>query len=351
MHPVRTARYAVTPRPIRQLSRVMYTATNPLGAAENAIIGAALNAGTQRHAGRRTRSGRSAGSGHQPSITYDSSMTAGQVRAAAGAVSNRRLAELMTVQRSRFAPAMRPLVPVATPVDPARIFAEWWMQRKKETRPWQRARRQLIKAELQLQAGARAAEMFAQTRAAQAAEQQRADGWWAALMAGNPGVVTAALGAAFADNPAPVRIMSAGGGHAVLVVSLPDIGVLPERKPHVTPGGRLSSKPWTKTELNDVYAELLGAHLLATIRETWAVAPSVTEVRLAGVIDVSGERHVMFDVSCWRHDGDWEDDSFGSTVLGLGLRGLRRIGRASEVRPWATSSLPEELIALVNRTR
>lgn len=205
----------------------------------------------------------------------------GQVRAAAGAVSNRRLADLMTVQRSRFAPAMRPLVPVATPVDPARIFAEWWMQRKKKTRPWQCARRQLIKAELQLQAGARAAEMFAQTRAAQAAEQQRADGWWAALMAGYPGVVTAALGAAFADNPAPVRIMSAGGGHAVLVVSLPDIGVLPERKPHVTPGGRLSSKPWTKTELNDVYAELLGAHLLATIRETWAVAPSVTEVRLA----------------------------------------------------------------------
>src|SRR4051812_22331621 len=56
MHPVRTAKYAVTPRPVRQLSRAVYTVTNPLGAAENAFIGAALNAGSHR---RRSTSGRS----------------------------------------------------------------------------------------------------------------------------------------------------------------------------------------------------------------------------------------------------------------------------------------------------
>ncbi len=45
MHPVRAAKYAVTPRLVRQASRVVYTITNPLGAAENELIGAALNAG------------------------------------------------------------------------------------------------------------------------------------------------------------------------------------------------------------------------------------------------------------------------------------------------------------------
>jgi hypothetical protein len=42
MHPARTARNAVTPRPVKQVSRAAYTARHPVGAAENAVIGAAL---------------------------------------------------------------------------------------------------------------------------------------------------------------------------------------------------------------------------------------------------------------------------------------------------------------------
>jgi DNA segregation ATPase FtsK/SpoIIIE, S-DNA-T family len=53
MHPVRTAKYAVTPRPIRQASRVVYTVRNPVGAAENKIIGAIVEAGSgPRRSGR-----------------------------------------------------------------------------------------------------------------------------------------------------------------------------------------------------------------------------------------------------------------------------------------------------------
>jgi hypothetical protein len=50
-HPARTVKYAVTPRPVRQVSRAVYTVRNPLGAAENKVMGAALNAGRGR---RRT---------------------------------------------------------------------------------------------------------------------------------------------------------------------------------------------------------------------------------------------------------------------------------------------------------
>lgn len=350
MHPARTARHAVTPRPIKQLSRGMYTVTNPLGAAENALIGSALNAGGKRKGSSRRRSGGSSGRGTQPATTYAGGMTAGQVRAAEGAASNQQLAQLMAVQRSRFTPASRPLVPAATPVDPDPIFAAWWAQQKKDTRFWQRARRRQLQAELHAQADVRSAEMFTQAEATQAAEQQRADAWWAALLAGDPAVVTHALDAAFADNPAAVYIISATSDQLVCVVSLPDISVLPERKPHVTPGGRRSSKPWTKTELNDVYAELLGAHLLATARETWAVAPSVTQARIAGVIHSSGENNVMFDVTCQRQDVNWENDRYGTTFLSHAARGLQRVGRTREVQPWAPTSLPDALVALVKRS-
>lgn len=44
----------------------------------------------------------------------------------------------------------------------------------------------------------------------------------------------------------------------------------------------MSSKAWTTTEFNDVYASLLGAHLLATVRETWATAPSLVRLKVTG---------------------------------------------------------------------
>jgi hypothetical protein len=77
-----------------------------------------------------------------------------------------------------------------------------------------------------------------------------------ALSQGESIVMTAALNAAFADNPAPVVVIEASGSSAVLELELPGLDVLPEKKAHVTPSGRLSSKAWTKTELNQVYAEL-----------------------------------------------------------------------------------------------
>lgn len=54
MHPARTVRKAVTPKPVRQASRAAYTVRHPVGAAENKVIGAALNGGRSR---RRTRRG------------------------------------------------------------------------------------------------------------------------------------------------------------------------------------------------------------------------------------------------------------------------------------------------------
>jgi hypothetical protein len=42
VHPARTARNAITPRPVKQVRRAAYTVKHPVGAAENAAIGAVL---------------------------------------------------------------------------------------------------------------------------------------------------------------------------------------------------------------------------------------------------------------------------------------------------------------------
>jgi hypothetical protein len=346
MHPVRTARRAVTPRPVRQASRAVYTVTNPLGAAENAVIDAALNAG-RIHRGRSA--GTTRGGGRSAAASPAGGLTASELRAAEGAASHDHLAELMAVQRSRFAPAQRPEIPAPEPVDAQQITAELWLLRKAEVPFWRRRQRQEIRATVQADARVRADRRLAELQAEHAAEQRRADEWWTALIRGDAAVVTAALKAAFADNPAPVTVRAASGSDASLVVWLPGIDVLPDRKAHITTGGRLSSKAWTKTERNDVYAELLGAHLLATLRETWAVAPSLTRVRVVGIATRTATNtggDVLFDVTSDCATGSWDDDRFGIRLLEAD-GGLLRTGRTREVCGYPADSIAPDLSALL----
>ena len=49
-----------------------------------------------------------------------------------------------------------------------------------------------------------------------------------------------------------------------------------------------------------MYAKLLGAHILATARETWAVAPSLSNLRIIGLRLANDEGEVLFDVDAVR---------------------------------------------------
>jgi hypothetical protein len=327
MHPVRTAKRAVTPRSVRQLSRAAYTVTNPLGAAENALIGAALGGGGSR---RRTSTRPEPAKRAVPTT-----MTAADLRAVEAATSDSQLAALMAVQRERFALAQRPIIADPLQVDPAPFAHEEWRRRKHETRVWQRARRVQLRTEVAGYAQAVAAERYTQACQQQRVQQSQADRWWQALNAGDPSVLTAALAAAFADNPAPVEIIRAGGDASVLRVWLPGIEVLPERRAAVTPTGRRSTKAWTKTDRNEVYATVLGAHLLATAREAWAVAPSLARMQIGGMRRLpDGSMELLFDVAVSRSQGRWSDDDWGTHVLANVPRGLNRVGRTQEVRAW-----------------
>ena len=139
MHPVRTAKNAVSPRSVKQVRRGIYTVRNPLGAAENALIGSVLNAGS----GRR----RSSGSGGRSSaaslpVALPGGVFVGTgVRAGEARRSADQLASLMAVQRDRFAPAVRPQVSDPIPPDRVAMQKAFW-ERLGTARPsfWQRQR-------------------------------------------------------------------------------------------------------------------------------------------------------------------------------------------------------------------
>ncbi len=333
-HPVRTVKRAVTPRPVRRVSRAIYTVTNPLGAAENLLLNSVTSS---RSRGRRTTSG-SRGRSTRPATSRATpaspAVSPTDVRAAEGAAAHNHLAELMAVQRERFTPAQRPMIPVPPSIDPAVIEQQEWAKIKHEARPWQRARRRELRQSAANRAMQHATELNARDREHHRIQQAQADAWWAALQRGAAQVLRAALDAAFADNPAPVMVTRAERHHADLIVLLPGLDVLPMKKAHVTPTGRLSSKAWTKTELNDLYADLLGAHLLATVREAWATGPSLTHLKVTGIRRGPGnaDEH-LFDVEVDRSGVAWHDDHAGATVLRAAPHGLNRVGRTREVRP------------------
>lgn len=116
---------------------------------------------------------------------------------------------------------------------------------------------------------------------ARAAEQQELDDAWAKLQANDPEVTLPALKKAFADNEAPATAIECDGNRTTVVMrfSEPE-GIVPERKPARTPTGKRTLKKRTKTEVNALYLEALGSNVLATVKETFAVAPGTEIVEL-----------------------------------------------------------------------
>jgi hypothetical protein len=334
MHPVRTARHAVTPRPVRQVSRALYTVTNPLGAAENALIGSAL-----RGRSRRSRSDGASRGRSSSQVT----VTVSGVRATEAVEVHDALEGLFAVQRERFAPTQAPVLPYPQPEDPTKIAAVEWARRKGEVPVWRVGARKKLRGETTFFGQVEATCRFQIAQEERQRAQGEADRWWLALTNGHAATVGRALKAAFADNVAPVGIEGCDGFHATLVLVLPGPEVLPSKKAHITPSGRLSSKRWTKTELNAVYAELLGAHLLATLRETWAVAPSLKQTRVVGARPNGRSADILFDVNVLRSQTGWHEDGYGSAILDEARWGLHRTGRTGEVCGWPTNELSGDI--------
>lgn len=121
-----------------------------------------------------------------------------------------------------------------------------------------------------------------QRRAAErASEQAELDAEWKRLQANEPATTIATLEQAFADNESPAAPLNCEGKRTTVVMQFPlPETVVPERKSALTPGGKRTLKKRTKTETNALYLEALGSNVLATVKETFAVAPGTDIVQM-----------------------------------------------------------------------
>jgi hypothetical protein len=190
---------------------------------------------------------------------------------------------LTSLHRAEFAPAAEPHLAPPAATNVAALTSQlqakaisavpWWQLRVRRD-----ARRSAawtgpgLAAEMDNKAAAEHQQLVAQS-----AER------WTRLLANDPETVLEELEAAFADNESPAAAVSCRGDQVDVVVLFPDINLVPEVKPAMTPGGKPTVKPRTKTERNAIYAYARGGTVLATVKEGFAVAPAIKEISIAVV--------------------------------------------------------------------
>lgn len=195
---------------------------------------------------------------------------------------------LLTLHHEEFEVARRPVLPQPAGPDVEALIEERKQQALQGVSFFDRDARRHATQWAQ-DAGRRDAEQQWQQSLALHAEQQQAlTEHWNQLIAHDADVVHDVLEDAFEDNQSPAACLdvgkdlssAAGIRFATVLVLFGPVDQIPERQPAVTATGQPTLRKRTKTERNDFYVKALGATVLATVKEGFAVAPSINEFRV-----------------------------------------------------------------------
>jgi hypothetical protein len=221
--------------------------------------------------------------------TVNRELAAAARREAAGAKADEagRLADALSaiveLHRAEFAPARPPVAPPPPGVDRDAVRRRHVAAAKAETSIFARRARRAAIQEAERRASAEVTSTEEHYRAQRVAWQAHLDQEWAALAANDPDTVLATLARAFEDNEAAAAAVGVHGAEVSLVVVVPAPDAVPERRPTTTPAGNLSLKTLTKGEAAELYRLLVAGHVLATVKECFAVAPGLTSARVVAV--------------------------------------------------------------------
>ncbi len=191
---------------------------------------------------------------------------------------------LVTLHHEAFDPA----VPRSLPAPAATDISSLSMQMQKAATKGIGVFKRADRREARVRAHSAAVELGRQqdvaNAEAHALEVGLAQSEWQRLISHDPETVMAALEAAFADNASESTCVDvgadAGGRYATVVILVGPGTIVPDRTPAFTPTGRPTAKRRTKSERNALYVDALGSSVLATVREAFAVAPSVDTARI-----------------------------------------------------------------------
>jgi hypothetical protein len=126
-------------------------------------------------------------------------------------------------------------------------------------------------------------ELEAASQAQYVAVQQEIGELWQRLSTNDPDVLLAVLSHAFQNSGAQAAALGVWDAEVQLALLVPDLATLPERHPTTTAAGNLSLKKFTKGEMADLYKQLVAGLVLAIAKEAFALAPSVSDVRIVAL--------------------------------------------------------------------
>jgi hypothetical protein len=106
-------------------------------------------------------------------------------------------------------------------------------------------------------------------------QQEQLDMAWERLQSNEPTTVMASLEQAFADNDAPATPIDCEDGRATVTMLYGHPDVIPQRTPAITPAGKRTLRKRTKSDCNTLYLSSLASHVLATLKEGFAVCPGL----------------------------------------------------------------------------
>ena len=244
--------------------------------------------------------GRRRATGPRPATASNATSSAATSRAAGGpspaALAKAQRAEdllaqahaLTVIHRTAFPPATRPIAPPPPQPDAGEVAALRTRHIKdalagvsifaRRARAQARTRGEQA-ADAELESARRARE--ANQRAVQAGLDQQ----WQALLAGDPAVVLATLAEAFADNEAPAAPLDVNGAEVTIAVLAPPPSIVPEQMPATTDAGNLSLRKVPARQRAAMHTAAVMAHVLLTLREAFAVAPSLETARVVVLAD------------------------------------------------------------------
>ena len=201
---------------------------------------------------------------------------------------------IMDLPTQAFPDIQRP-TPLRPPeIDEAAIRRAHHVIAKQGIRLWNREGRKRARVKADVEAFAEVSRLRQEYADRSAEWQADLDRAWDALGDNDPDVVLATLAAAFEDNEAPAAAVGVTGDEVSIVVVVPRVvDVVPERKPSTTAAGNLSLKKLTKRDTAYTYSLVVCGHVLATVKECFAVARGAQAARVVAVrpsgIDAYGQ--------------------------------------------------------------
>jgi hypothetical protein len=188
-----------------------------------------------------------------------------------------------TLHHQEFPPVQTAVPPYPSRPDHAAILSRRMNDALARVSIFRRSTRKAATAAAVLATRMECTELEAASQAQYVAVQQEIDTLWQRLITNDSDVVLAVLSHEFQYSAAHAAPSGLWGAEVQLALLAPDLAALPERHPTTTTAGNLSLKKFTKGEMADLYKQLVAGLVLKTTKEAFAVAPSVTEIRIVAL--------------------------------------------------------------------